>query len=139
MKGDDDVLALLAEMCADWGYHGLAVKLREESEGERRDATMLIERILFLEGTPDLGRLHAIATGTTVKALFERDLAMEYTAIAAYEAGIVTSRERGDNATEDLLTKILVSEQEDTHWLEAQLELMRQIGEQNYLAQQLRG
>ena len=51
----------------------------------------------------------------------------------------MTSRSNGDNATEDLLTRILVAEQDDTHWLESQLELMRQIGEQNYLAQQLRG
>ena len=155
MRGKSEVLALLgellaheltainqyllhAETCANWGFRALGAKLREESEGERQHAAMLIERILFLEGVPDLGRYHAIGTGATVKELFERDLELEYTAIGALESGIVTSRSNGDNATEDLLTRILVAEQDDTHWLESQLELMRQIGEQNYLAQQLR-
>ena len=156
MRGKEEVLALLgellaneltainqyllhAETCADWGYLAIAEKLRGDSDGERKHAAMLIERILFLEGAPDLGRYHPIAKGATVKELFERDLELEYTAIAALEAGIVTSRSNDDNATEDLLTRILVAEQDDTHWLESQLELIRQIGEQTYLAQQLRG
>ena len=155
MRGKDEVLALLgellaneltainqyllhAEVCADWGFVQLAEKLREESAGERKHADTLIQRILFLEGTPDLGRMHAIKSGATVKEMFERDLEMEYAAIAALDAGIATCRANDDNASEDLLTKILVAEQDDTHWLEAQLALMRQVGEANYLAQQLR-
>src|SRR5688500_14777989 len=119
MRGNDAVLALLgellaheltainqyllyAEVCADWGYLRLAEKLREESAGERQHADLLIARILFLEGTPDLGRLHAIGTGATVKELFERDVELEYVAIAALEAGIATCRANGDNASEDL-------------------------------------
>lgn len=155
MRGNDDVLALLgellaheltainqyllhAETCANWGYHQLAEKLREESEGERRHASTLIERMLFLEGAPDLGRYHPIRGGRSVKELLERDLEVEYSVIAALNDGIAKSRTCGDNATEDLLTRILVAEQDDTHWLEAQLELIRQVGEQNYLAQQIR-
>lgn len=99
---------------------------------------MLIERILFLEGAADMQRYDAIRGGSSVKELLERDLELEYSAIAALEQGIARSRALHDNATEDLLTKILVSEQEDTQWLESQLELMRQMGEQNYLAQQIK-
>jgi bacterioferritin len=155
MKGNDDVLALLADLlaheltavnqyllhaekCANWGYERLANKLREEADGERQHATMLIERILFLDGTPDLGRYHAIRDGGTVKELLERDLELELEAIAALEAAIARCRDCGDNASEDLLVGIVTAEQEDTQWIESQLELVRQVGEQNYLAQQLR-
>ena len=154
MKGHNDVVALLgellaneltavnqyllhAETCANWGYHRLADKLHEESEGERQHAAKLIERMMFLEGTPDLGRYHAIRGGTSVKELLERDLEMEYAAITALNDGITLCRARGDNATEDVLTEILTSEVDDTQWIESQLELVRQVGEQNYLAQQL--
>ena len=154
MKGKADVLAVLAEllaneltatnqyllqseMCANWGYPRLAEKLREESDGERGDATMLVERMLFLEGTPDLGRHHAIREARSVKEMLERDLELEYAQIALLERAIATCRDQGDNGTEDRLVKLLVSEQADAQWLEAQLELIRQVGEQNYLAQQL--
>lgn len=154
MKGNDDVLAVLgdllaheltavnqyllhSETCARWGYHRLADKLREQSEDERKHASMLIERMLFLEGVPDLARYHAICGGTSVKEFLERDLEIEYAVIAALNDGIAKSRECGDNATDDLLTRILTAEQDDTQWLESQLELMRQVGDQHYLAQQL--
>ena len=154
MRGNPEVLAALAvllaneltainqyllhgQKCADWGYERLAAKFREESAGERTHADELIARILFLEGTPDLNRMHAVKTGSSVKELLEADRDMEHAAIAALERGIRVCRERSDNASEDLMMKILVAEQEDTHWLESQLELIRQVGEQNYLAQQL--
>jgi bacterioferritin len=156
MKGNPDVLALLADLlaneltainqyvlhaetCANLGFNRIADKLREEARGEREHADMLIDRILFLEGVPDLQRYHAIRAGKTVKEMLEGDLAMEYEAIAALETAIGTCRARGDNASEDLLTKILVEEQHDTHWIEAQLGQIRTLGEQNYLAQQLYG
>lgn len=154
MKGNGDVLALLGDLlaneltainqyilhgklCGDWGYHRLEQKLIEEASGEREHADKLIERILFLEGTPDMQRYHPIQSGGSVKELLERDLAMEYGAIGALNAGIELCRTHGDNASEDLLMTILVAEQGDTQWIEAQLELMRQAGEANYLAQQL--
>ena len=129
---------LHAEACSNWGYHRLADKLREESEGERQHASMLIERMLFLEGTPDLGRYHEIRGGQTVKELLERDLELEYGVVAAQNEGIARCRACGDNGTEDLLTRMLTAEQDDTHWIEAQLALIRQVGEQNYLAQQIK-
>jgi bacterioferritin len=154
MKGKDEVLALLGDLlaneltainqyilhgklCENWGYKRLALELAEEARGEREHADKLVERILFLDGTPDLQRYHTVQTGATVKDLLERDLQMEYAAIQALNDAIARCRTCGDNATEDLLTGLVVAEQDDTNWLEAQLELIRQLGEPNYLAQQL--
>jgi bacterioferritin len=154
MKGTDEVLAVLADLlaneltainqyllhghtCDNWGYKRLADKLRGEAGGERDHADKLIERILFLEGTPDMQRHHPIVAGATVKEILEHDLAMEYGASGALNAAIEKCRSLGDNATADLLTQILAAEQDDTQWLEAQLALITQVGEQNYLAQQL--
>ena len=155
MKGNDEVLTLLnellaheltainqyllhAKMCENWGYPQIAAKLRDESSDETRHAASLIERILFLEGAPNMQRYHTVRAGQTVKDQFEANLQVEYAVIAALNDAIAKTRECGDNATEDLLTKILVSEQDDTYWLESQLELIRQVGEQNYLAQQIK-
>ena len=113
---------LHGKLCGNWGYRKLADKLHEEAGGEREHADKLIERILFLEGMPDMQRYNTIESGKSVKDLFERDLAMEYAAIAALDKAIETCRTAGDNASEDLLTKILVAEQDDTQWLESQLE-----------------
>ncbi len=155
MKGNDDVLKLLAQlllneltainqyfihakMCENWGYERLAHKLREESIDEMRHADQVITRILFLEGIPNLQALGKLRVGENVKEQFESDLQLEYSAIAFLNQGIAACRAAGDNGTEDLFTKILVSEEEHTDWIETQLELIRQIGEQNYLAQQLK-
>ena len=154
MKGNDEVLTLLnllltneltainqyfihAKMCENWGFQRLAAKVRDESIDEMRHADMVISRILFLEGIPNLQRLNKIHVGETVKEQFEADLQLEYAAIAFLNQGIAKTRDIGDNASEDLFTRILVSEEEHTDWLETQLELIRQVGEQNYLAQQL--
>jgi len=155
MKGNDEVLTLLnnlltneltainqyfihAKMCENWGFERLAHKVREESIDEMRHADQVITRILFLEGVPNLQRLHKLHVGETVKEQLEGDLQLEYTAIAFLNQGIETARKNADNASEDLFTKILVSEEEHADWLETQLELIRQVGEQNYLAQQIK-
>ena len=154
MKGKAEVLALLAELlaneltainqyllhaktCENWGFQRLASSLLEESAGEREHANKLIDRILFLEGEPNLERYHPLERGTTVREMLDLDVHMEYRAIDALNNAIDACRAHGDGATEFLLRSILDAEQEDTNWLEAQLELMRQVGEQNYLAQQL--
>ena len=126
-----------AKMCENWGYDRLAAKLREESIDEMRHADLVITRILFLDGVPNLQRYHKLRVGETVKEQLESDREVEYTAIAFLNSGIKVARETGDNATEDLFTKILVAEEEHTDWIETQLELIRQVGEQNYLAQQI--
>ena len=155
MKGNDEVLTLLnnlltneltainqyyvhAKMCENWGYERLYHKIREESIDEMKHADQVISRILFLEGVPKLQRYHKLHVGETVKEQLESDLQLEYSAIAFLNSGIETTRRVSDNATEDLFTRILVSEEEHADWLETQLELIRQLGEQNYLAQQIK-
>ena len=155
MKGTEEVLSLLnqlltneltainqyfihAKMCENWGYERLAHKVREESIDEMKHADQVISRILFLEGVPNLQRLHKLRVGETVKEQLESDLQLEYAAITFLNQGIVAARNANDNATEDLMTRILVSEEEHTDWLETQLELIRQVGEQNYLSQQIK-
>lgn len=155
MKGNEEVLNLLnqlltneltainqyfihAKMCENWGYERLAHKLRDESIDEMKHADQVISRILFLEGVPNLQRYHKLRVGETVKEQFECDLQLEYAAIAFLNQGIVAARNANDNASEDLFTRILVSEEEHTDWIETQLELIRQVGEQNYLAQQIK-
>ena len=156
MKGSEEILTLLnqlltneltainqyfihAKMCQNWGYQRLAAKVREESIDEMKHAELVIDRILFLEGVPNLQRYHKLHVGETVKEQLESDLQVEYTSITFLNQAIKTARDAADNATEDLLTKILVSEEEHTDWIETQLELIKQIGEQNYLAQQMHG
>ena len=155
MKGNDEVLTLLnnlltneltainqyfvhAKMCENWGFERLAHKIRDESIDEMRHADQVISRILFLEGVPNLQRYHKLRVGETVKEQLESDLQVEYAAIAFLNQGIEVCRRVGDNATEDLMTRILVGEEQHTDWLETQLELIRQVGEQNYLAQQMK-
>src|SRR5262249_21013745 len=127
-----------AKMCQNWGFERLAHKIREESIDEMRHADQVISRILFLEGVPNLQRYHKLRVGETVKEQFESDLQLEYAAIAFLNQGIDACRNAGDNASEDLFTRILVGEEQHTDWLETQLELIRQVGEQNYLAQQMK-
>ena len=155
MKGNEEVLELLnnlltneltainqyfvhAKMCENWGFERLAHKIREESIDEMRHADQVISRILFLEGVPNLQRYHKLRVGETVKEQFESDLQLEYAAITFLNQGIDAARKAQDNATEDLFTRILVSEEQHTDWLETQLELIRQVGEQNYLSQQMK-
>jgi bacterioferritin len=155
MKGNDQILSLLndlltneltainqyfvhAKMCQNWGYERLASKIRDESIDEMKHADMVISRILFLEGVPNLQKLNKLRVGETVKEQLESDLQLEYTAINFLNQGVAAARTAGDNASEDLFTRILVSEEEHTDWIETQLELIRQVGEQNYLAQQIK-
>ncbi len=155
MKGNDEVLRLLNElltneltainqyfihskMCANWGYDRLASKIRAESIDEMKHADEVISRILYLEGIPNLQRLHKLQVGETVKEQLQSDLDFEKRGIQFLNDGIQASRKVSDNGTEALMSKILVSEEEHIDWLETQLELINQIGEQNYLAQQIK-
>ena len=128
-----------ARMCENWGYLKLWKHIREESIDEMKHADELIERILFLEGLPNVQRLSKVMIGQTVLEILKNDLQIEMTAIPLLNDGIKTCREAGDNGSEDLLQKILVAEEHHVDWLEAQLEIVRQVGEQNYLSQQIHG
>ncbi len=127
-----------AKMCDNWGYRVLAEKVRDESIDEMRHAEQLVDRILFLDGIPNLQRLGALRIGETVKEQFESDLTLEDDAIKRLNAGIATCVAAGDNGSRHLLEAILVSEEEHTDWLETQLTAIGQLGETAYLAEQLR-
>jgi bacterioferritin len=126
-----------AKLCDHWGYNRLAEKIREESIDEMKHADDLIERILFLDGMPNMQRLYPIRVGETVPEQFELDLELEYAAVKRFNDGIAASVTAGDNTTRAMLEEMLVSEEDHVDWLETQQEAIRQIGEANYLAQQL--
>ncbi|HEV8617840.1 MAG TPA: bacterioferritin [Methylomirabilota bacterium] len=155
MRGHDQIIALLndvltaeltavnqyfihARMCENWGYERLWKKIREESIGEMRHADKLIERILYLEGLPNLQRLGKVNVGQTVPEQLRLDLEVEKAAIKALNDGIELARSLGDNGSRDLLEDILEGEEEHANWIEAQLVLIAQVGEANYLAQQIK-
>jgi len=127
-----------AKMCDNWGYDRLAHKVREESISEMKHADELIERILFLEGVPNMQRLDKVRVGETVPEQLKLDLKFEEVAVPRFNKAIALAAEAGDNTTRALLEKMLKSEEEHVDWLESQLELINQVGEQNYLAQQIR-
>ena len=128
---------LHAEMCQDWGFQKLYKVVRMESIDEMKHAEKLIERILYLNGFPNVQRLGKINIGETVKEQFESDLRLEREAIPKLNEGIELTTKFGDNGTRALLEAILMDEERHADWLESQLELMRQVGEQAYLAQQI--
>jgi bacterioferritin len=126
-----------SKMMGNWGYERLAEKFREESISEMKDADELIERILFLEGMPNLQRLGTLRVGETAREKLDAALAVEYEAIERLNTGIARCVAAGDNGSRELLEQVLEGEEEFTDWLETQIELMRQVGEPHYLAQQI--
>ncbi len=124
-----------AEMCETWGYKKLSDHTKKESINEMKHAEKLIERILFLEGTPNLNDMPKLVVGKDVKSQFQNDLTLEKNAVAEYNVAIATTRKAGDNASADLLQVSLADEEEHVDFLEEQLSLIDNIGIQNYLAQ----
>ncbi len=127
-----------AKMCANWGYKRLAEINRKEAVSEMKHADEVIERILFLDGVPNMQRLGKVRVGETVPEQLKLDHGLELEAVSRLNKGVALTVEVGDNGSRELLEDILVSEEEHVDWLEAQLELIKQVGEQNYLAQQIR-
>lgn len=128
---------LHAKMCLNWGYKTIAAHGRAESIDEMRHAEALVDRVLFLEGLPNLQRLDTLHIGQTVPEQFRSDLDLEYGAVKRLNAAIALCREKGDRTTEDLLAGILASEERHIDYLETQLGLIEKLGEPAYLAQQL--
>ena len=126
-----------AKLCDHWGYKRLGAKVREESIDEMKHADDIIERILFLDGVPNMQRLYPVKVGETVPEQFELDLEVEYAAVKRFNDGIAACVTAGDNTTRAMLEEMLTSEEDHVDWLETQQEAIRQIGEANYLAQQL--
>jgi len=154
MKGDQRILDALnaaltieltainqyfcqAKMCKNWGFARLGRKHYEESMGEMRHADRLIDRILFLEGTPEIARYDVIRVGTDVKEQFDNDLVLESKGVAHYNAGIALAIELQDGGTRELFASILVESEEHVDWLETQLGLIDSVGLQNYLTEMI--
>lgn len=154
MKGNDQVIEALnagltieltainqyfvqAKMCKNWGLYKLGAKHYEESIGEMKHADMLIDRILFLEGVPEIARYDVIRVGTDVKEQFQYDLALESRGVQAYNAAIDLCVKVQDAGSRDMLEQILVQSEEHVDWLETQLGLIEQVGLQNYLQSQM--
>jgi len=155
MKGDKQIVSLLndvltaeltavnqyflhARLCQHWGYGRLYERVRKESIEEMKHADELIERILYLEGLPNLQRYGKVSVGQTVPEQFQLDLEVEYDAVKRLNAGIEVCRTAGDNGTRDLLERILQEEEAHVDWLETQQETIKQIGLERYLSQQLK-
>lgn len=156
MRGDDGVLEALndvltaeltavnqyflhAKLMESWGYHRLAAHTRHESIDEMKHAEQVTDRILYFEGVPNFQRYFPLRIGETVPEMFEADLEVEYQAVERLNRGVALATEVGDNGSRELFERILVAEEEHVGWLETQLETIRQIGVELYLAQQLHG
>lgn len=127
-----------AEMCANWGYERLYQKIRAESIDEMKHAHELIEHILYLEGVPNVQRMHAINIGQSVLEQFKLDLKVEQAAVILFNEAIAHCVKVGDNTTRDKLENMLESEESHVDFIETQLETIKQIGMQNYLSQQIK-
>jgi bacterioferritin len=126
-----------AKMCFNWGYRRLGKKHYEESIGEMKHAEKIIDRILFLEGVPEIARYDVIRVGVDVPEQFRFDLALETGGVQHYNQAIELCRQLGDNGTRDLLEPILRESEEHVDWLETQLDLIKSVGLQNYLQSQM--
>ena len=155
MQGDADVIAALNDiltaeltginqyfvhykMLENWGYLRLAQKKREESIEEMKHADKVIERILYLDGVPNLQRLGAVRVGEEPVEIHNLDLALEREATARLNQAIVLCLDRKDAGSRELLEHLLIAEEESVEWLEAQLVIIKDIGRERYLAEQLR-
>lgn len=126
-----------SEMCANWGFERLHKAIEKRAVEEMKHAEKLIGRIVFLEGVPVVSRLNELHIGAEVEAQLANDHAAEATAIKAYNKGIAQAVQAGDNGSRELLESILKDEEDHIDWLEAQLDQIKQMGVQNYLAQQM--
>jgi bacterioferritin len=154
MKGNEKIIATLndllsdeltainqymvhSSMCENWGYDKLHSVTEKRAITEMKHAESLIERILFLEGTPIVSNLKKISIGASVELQLANDLQAELGAVSGYNAGIRQAVEVGDNGSRELLESILKDEEEHVDWLEAQRDQIEQMGIQNYLLEQV--
>ena len=154
MKGSVDVIKALNEvlrkeltginqyfihskMCKNWGYEVLAGVHWKESIDEMKHADLLTERILFLEGVPNITAYDKILVGSTVRQQLENDMGLEQAALTVLRPGIKTCLEAQDDATRELLEHIVVDEEHHIDWIESQLHQIQEVGYENYLAQQI--
>jgi bacterioferritin len=128
---------LHAEMCENWGYEKLSKYIKKQSIDEMKHAETLIERILFLDGTPTLEPM-ALTIGKSVKDMIQSDLDLEIGAVAQYNQAVQISTENKDNGSRDLFVRLLKDEEGHVDWLEAQQHLIKEMGYERYLSTQLK-
>jgi bacterioferritin len=156
MHGDSEILKVLQEvlsaeltainqyfiharMLRNWRYMRLADHTEKESIGEMKHAQEAMDRILYFDAIPNMQKYMKINVGKNVPEMMKVDLALEHDAVKRLNRGIALASDKGDNGTRALFEKILVSEEEHIDWLEAQLQQIKDIGAENYLAQQIEG
>ena len=155
MRGNADVIAQLnlalkeelsainqyflhAEMCHNWGYHKLGGYIRKQSIDEMKHAEELIERLLFLDGTPKMEYMD-LSVGANVKEQLEADLKLEENAVRMYNNAVKVARDAGDDASRELFSKLLKDEEQHVDWLEAQVQQIKDMGYERYLSNQTEG
>jgi bacterioferritin len=127
---------LHAEMCENWGYDRLSEYIKKQSIGEMKHAEALIERILFLDGTPSMQPLE-LTVGKNVQEMMQSDLDLELSAVKAYNAAIQIAVAEKDNGSRDLLVLLLKDEEDHVDWLEAQMHQIQELGYERYLTMQM--
>lgn len=154
MKGSDKVIEALnagltieltainqyfvqSKMCANWGLNRLGKKHYHESIGEMKHAESLIDRIIFLDGVPEIARYDVIRVGTSVQEQFQFDLELETKGVNAYNDAVNICLSESDGGSRELIEKILVESEEHVDWLESQLDLIDKMGIENYLTTQV--
>ena len=154
MKGSDRVIEALnagltveltainlyfinSKMCANWGLNHLAKHFWDESIEEMQHANQVIDRILFLDGTPEIARYDVIKVGKDPEAQIRNSLELELKGQRHYNAAIQIAVEEKDNGSRELMTQLLVETEESIDWAEAQLDLIKMVGMQQYLAQRM--
>lgn len=126
-----------AELCQHWGFERLYKYIRKQSIDEMKHAELVMERILYLDGIPNMQRLGKVSVGESVKEMFTVDRKLEREAVTRLANGIKLLADNEDHGSRMLLETILTSEEEHLDWLDSQLDLIELVGEQNYLAQQI--
>lgn len=156
MKGNDELIGVLnqlladeltainqymvhSEMCDSWGYAKLHKAIEKQAIDEMHHAEWLIQRIIFLDGAPQVSKLNTIQIGKSVLEMINNDQDDELDAIRAYNAAIRLGHDVDDQASVDLLTKILKMEEGHVDWAEQQRSQIEQMGLQNYLVNQSEG
>ena len=154
MKGNEKIIELLnelltseltainqyflhARLCQHWGFQKLWAKLRAESIDEMKHADLLIDRILYLDGLPNVQRYNKVNVGENVPEMFRLDLEIENYSVKTYNEGAELCRSLNDHGTRELLERILIDSEAHQEWIETQLDLIRKIGAEHYLAQQI--
>ena len=154
MKGDKKIIDVLndvltaeltainqyfvhGEMCENWGFERLQHVIRKHSIGEMKHAEEVIERILFLEGIPNMQRLNPVRVGEEPVEMHTVDLELEKEAVGRLNRGIALAVSKGDNGTRALLEQILKNEEDAVDWLETHLHLVKELGRERYLAEQM--